>query len=83
MNSKAETGRMFMEEFKALFLKWNATIQTENHYQGYAECGEDIRITIDIPSIYDADGTTIRAGIELDLGHYWDVEARHVLDGLE
>jgi hypothetical protein len=39
----------FLEELAALLKKYNAEIEADDHYQGYPECGQDIRITIDFP----------------------------------
>lgn len=63
----------FMRELRALFVKWNASIEAKDHYQGYPECGEDIRMLIDIPPIYK-DGTMVRDGVEIDLGGFFSPE---------
>jgi hypothetical protein len=61
----------FKEELKALLKKYNAVLQAQDHFQGYAECGEDVRMTIDIESIYDNDHNLVFEGGEIDLGGYF------------
>jgi len=58
----------FKAELFALLKKWDAELSTEDHYQGYPECGEDVRMTVHIPAIYDGNGETIRPLTEIDLG---------------
>lgn len=66
MTSPDETKHLFMCEFTALLVKWNADISADDHYRGYPECGQDIRIEISIPPIY-INGELIRAGVDIDL----------------
>ena len=54
----------FLAELTALLRKWGAELEAKDHYLGYPECGEDIRITAWIP----ADG----ADVEIDLGDSFD-----------
>ncbi len=68
MTTKAETEKAFKEEFAALLKKYGAEITCENHWQGYAECGEDVRMTVTIPSTWDKDGNAIREWTEINLG---------------
>ena len=43
-----------------------------NYYcVGYAECGEDIRTTVTIESVYEA-GECLWEWTEIDLGRYFD-----------
>jgi hypothetical protein len=51
-----------------LLKRWGAEIEAEDHYPGYAECGEDIRMTVHVPGLYDEHGNTIRERCEIDLG---------------
>ena len=55
----------FIEDFKNLLDKHGATISAKDHFQGYAECGEDIRITIDLSQGFNF--------AELDFGSYIDI----------
>ena len=59
----------FIEELKMLLRKYDADILAKDHYDGYPECGEDIRMTVTIPAIYDGD-QEIRKFTEIDLGSY-------------
>jgi hypothetical protein len=60
----------FMGKLDALLREYGARISAEDHWQGYAECGSDVRITIDIPSVYTPEGHFVREGIDIDLGRY-------------
>jgi len=62
----------FKAELHALLKKWDAELSTEDHWKGFAECGEDVRMTVHIPAIYDGNGETIRPGTEIDLGRIVD-----------
>ena len=57
----------FLADLRALLDKWGAEIEAEDHYVGYAECGEDIRMTVSIPAIRDG-FDTLRDYTEIDLG---------------
>ena len=41
----------FRAELAALLKKWDATLSAEDHYPGWPECGEDVRMTVSIPAI--------------------------------
>jgi hypothetical protein len=62
---------LFLNDLKALLNKYNAEITCADHYQGYPECGEDVRMTVEIPSKYDS-GELIQEWMEIDLGHRVD-----------
>ena len=66
--TKEETEFLFMYELKALLKKYNAELSAKDHYQGYPECGEDVRMTVDINGINGIECDYI----ELDLGEYID-----------
>jgi hypothetical protein len=61
-------------EFKAdlhtLLDKFCAELTAKDHWGGYPECGEDIRMTVTVPAIYDADHNCLREFTEIDLGSY-------------
>ena len=69
--SEEQVKAAFMEDFDKLLKIWGAEIQAKDHYTGYPECGEDIRMTISIPAIYE-DFTAKREQTDIDLGfcHY-------------
>lgn len=76
MKTKDEVTYEFLTKLKLLLREYSiggqeATIEAEDHYLGYAECGEDIRMTVDIPSIYSSDGECLREWTEIDLGRYF------------
>lgn len=63
----------FRAELSALLVKYGAEIETSDHYPGYAECGEDIRMIVSVDSIYDASaGDVLREHCEIDLGRCFD-----------
>jgi len=60
------------EEFKAelreLMKKHGVDrILAEDHWQGYPECGEDVRMTVEITSLWE-EGEPKRPWVEIDLG---------------
>ncbi len=63
-----EVEAAFRAEFQALLDKYNAVVKAEGHWQGYAECGEDVRLTVEIGSIY-AGIECVREYTEIDFGH--------------
>jgi hypothetical protein len=42
-----ETRNKFIAELHVLLKKYAAEIKAEDHWQGYAECGEDVRMTVE------------------------------------
>ena len=75
MKTSEEIKIEFIEKLKSLLSSFNgegykAEIRAEDHFQGYAECGSDIRMTVYIPSVHDKDGNTVREYTEIDLGNY-------------
>lgn len=58
----------FRAELQELLDKWGAEMEATDHWQGYAECGEDIRITVDIPAIWTANHDCLREYVEIDFG---------------
>lgn len=83
MIAAAETEAKFRAELAALLARYDgesllykgasvpvpATLEAEDHYPGYAECGEDVRMTVSIPSIVDpVTYEFIRERADIDLG---------------
>ena len=58
----------FRRELQALLDKYGADLEAKDHNQGWAECYEDVRMTVDIPAIYDCKVGYIRPWVEIDLG---------------
>lgn len=54
---------LFLKDLSALLEKYNATLEAKDHYQGYPECGEDVRMTAGIGPYSE---------IEIELGRYFD-----------
>ena len=60
--------REFRAELAALLRKFNATIEIDDHFKGFAECGRELRATVTIEGIYEGDNT--RPQVDFDLGTY-------------
>lgn len=76
IQTSAEVEQAFRADLAALLAKYSndndrAEIESDDHFSGYAECGEDIRITVTIPSIHSKDGETVRPYTEIDLGRFF------------
>lgn len=67
MKTEAQVSKEFINDLKALLKRYNAEIEADDHWRGYAECGRDIRMTVSIPGVYQ-DGETIQEYVEIDLG---------------
>ena len=70
MKTKTKVKADFLTDLNDLLLKYGAEITAEDHWQGYPECGEDIRITVDISGMYDIDGNVSSEDVSIDLGRY-------------
>lgn len=68
MQTKEQVAQAFKDELQALLDRYGAELEAKDHWQGYAECGEDVRMTVDIPGIWDKDGEAVREYTEIDLG---------------
>jgi len=69
----------FRKELQELLAKYSATIVAEDHWTGYPECGQDVRMTVEIDPIYK-DGECLREYTEIDLGSFVQFGAREVSD---
>jgi len=69
MITKEQITKEFTAELQALLNKWNAELDASDHYQGWPECGEDIRMIVTIPGSWDKDGNTTQEWTEVDLGN--------------
>ena len=70
MKTKDQVKAEFLSDLNDLLLKYSAEITAEDHWQGYPECGEDIRITVDIDGLWDKDGECVSEDCCIDLGWY-------------
>ena len=68
METKEQVAQAFKAELQALLDKYGAELEAKDHWQGYAECGEDVRMTVYVPAIYDSDLNYVREWTEIDLG---------------
>lgn len=68
MVTSAEIEKQFRAELQALLNKWGAEIEARDYWQGYAECGEDVRMTAVIGAVYDGDRIMLRPDVEINLG---------------
>lgn len=71
MKSTEQVAAEFKADLQELFDKWGAELVAEDHWNGYAECGEDVRMTVTVPAIYDQDHNCVREFTEIDLGSYF------------
>lgn len=70
--SKEQVDAKFRHELRALLAKYNAELQAEDHWQGYAECGEDVRMTVYVPAVFDENHNCVREWTSIDLGTFVD-----------
>lgn len=68
--------KKFKKELSELCLKYDCDISAEDHWTGYAECGKDIRITVEFNSNYNEDPPILWE--ELDLGRYFDGKTHNI-----
>jgi hypothetical protein len=52
-DNNSERLQNFQRELDDLPARYTATLTAEDHYPGYAECGSDIRITVEFDDIYE------------------------------
>ena len=67
MKTKEQVESEFRAELQSLLDKYGAELEAKDHWQGYAECGEDVRMTVSIDGIYD-DCEVVQEWTEIDLG---------------
>jgi hypothetical protein len=48
-----EKTKLFLKELADLMEKHNAELSAKDEWTGYAECGEDIQIRLEIKDVYD------------------------------
>lgn len=69
MTSVSQIEIDFRNELVSLLNKYKAELEASDHFQGYAECGEDIRMIVTIPGIWSSDGDVLREYTEINLGN--------------
>lgn len=73
-SGKVKPAEQVAAEFKAdlwtLLDKFCAELTAKDHWEDYPECGEDVRMTVTVPAIYNADHNCLREFTEIDLGSY-------------
>lgn len=73
-----KTAEEFKKKFRALLDEYDAVITADDYYKGYAECGSDIRMVVDIPGWggygFD-DPQACPEDVEIDLGAYFDKDS--------
>ena len=70
MQTKEQVEQAFRADLQVLLDKYGAELEAKDFWQGYAECGQDLRLTATVPAIYDADHACVREWAEIDLGTY-------------
>lgn len=60
----------FRKELQNLLNRYGAELEASDHWEGYAECGQDIRMIVDIPAKYDEDHNCIQEYVTIDLGAF-------------
>lgn len=62
----------FKERLAALLAEYDAELSAEDQWTGYAECGQDVRMTVEIPSIYNKESCEYEREMTIiDLGRYF------------
>jgi len=74
MKTKEQLEKEFREDFQKLLNKYNAEVDVDDHWQGYAECGRDIKVMVSSDAIYDNDYNCVQEAMDFDLGtvHFSD-----------
>ena len=70
MTTRADIEAAFRADLQALLDKYGAELEEKDYYQGYAECGEDVRMTVFIEAVYDDNHELVNEGVEINLGNW-------------
>ena len=70
MKTKEEVTLEFKSKLDALLTEYDAELSAKDHYSGYSECGEDVRMTVCIPVRYAFNGDCLQEWTEIDLGRF-------------
>jgi hypothetical protein len=60
----------FRRDFQALLDKYNAEFEIRDFWQGYAECGQDIKCMVSIHAVFNDDLECVSDNCEFNLGTY-------------
>jgi len=72
MKTSEEIAKDFKEDLELLLFKYNnAELEAKDHYSGYSECGEDVRMTVTVPAKWDSNNIMISDYTEIDLGNWF------------
>lgn len=71
METKELVAANFKRDLRALLDKYGAELEARDYWEGYAECGEDVRMTVTIPAVYNERHECVREWAEIDLGSFW------------
>lgn len=52
MKTASQVESQFRAELQSLLDKYRAELEARDHWEGYSECGEDVRMTVTIPAVY-------------------------------
>ncbi len=63
----------FAKDLKALLVKYNVEIEAQDHWEGYPECGQDVRMTV---LFNDWEVENIDLGSYVDIDHEIDCKSR-------
>lgn len=58
----------FIADLTALLERHEAELTARDEWEGYSECGEDVRMRVYIPSLYSDTGEELRPSQNIDLG---------------
>ena len=69
--TKQEIEVAFRKDLQELFDKYQADFEVADHWQGYPECGQDLRATVTIPSKYNDDNECTREYTEIVIENHY------------
>lgn len=70
MKTAEQTTKEFREDLQNLLNKYGAELEASDHWTGYSECGQDIRMIVTIEAIYDENNNCVQEWTEIDLGSW-------------
>ena len=81
MQTKEQVEQAFKADLQALLDKYGSEIEAKDFWNGYPECGEDVRMEVTVPAIYDADNNTLREWTCFNLGSYlYPTDEKHATE---